>query len=105
MKVVLGLVQQYNHTIEDPSSFCACSLKSYSCWVLSLGFSPLDCNVAAIAPDITSSEVNKKGIFKEGFLESHENFMFQNRTERQEKGLVNKNDLCDFCPGSSLLLC
>ena len=61
MKVVLGLVQQYNHIIADPSSFCACSLKSYSCWVLSLGFSPLDCSVAAIAPDITSSEVKQEG--------------------------------------------
>lgn len=61
MKVVVGLVQQHSHIIEDPSSFCACSLTSHSCWVLSPGFSPLDCNVAAIAPDITSSEVKQEG--------------------------------------------
>ena len=72
MKVVLGLVQQYNHIIADPSSFCACSLKSYSCWVLSLGFSPLDCSVAAIAPDITSSEVKQEGkVVQAGTKERH----------------------------------
>ena len=72
MKVVMGLVQQHSHIIEDPSSFCACSLTSHSCWVLSPGFSPLDCNVAAIAPDITSSEVNKKGrLYKQEGKERH----------------------------------
>lgn len=72
MKVVLGLVQQHNHIIEDPCSFCACSLTSYSCWVSSPGFSPLDCNVAAIAPDITSQRSSRKGrLYKQEGKERH----------------------------------